>query len=78
MGLPVSRLEGAAAAAVREAREGRTVEITSRGKVVARIVPAEEDNDIILPSGEPVGLPAPVRLRGEGPSLSEMVLEDRR
>lgn len=77
MPLPVSRLDGVAAAAVRKAREGRTVDITSRGKVVARIVPAAED-DILPPSGEPLRFPRAPQLRGDGPSLVDMVLEDRR
>ena len=77
MSLPVSRLEGAAAAAVRAARSGTTVEITSRGKVVARIVPAA-DEDVLPPEGRSFELPSPAPLRGQGPTLAEFVVEDRR
>ncbi len=31
-----------------------------------------------IPKGKPKGLPEPVKLIGEGPSMSEMILEDRR
>jgi hypothetical protein len=30
-----------------------------------------------IPTGKPKGLPKPVKLIGEGPTVSEMVLEDR-
>lgn len=77
MGLPLYRLEGEVAEAVAEARAGRVVEITSEGRVVARIVPARED-DVLPASGEPLGVPNAAQRPVGTLSLADWVLEDRR
>lgn len=73
--LPVSQVTGAAAAAVERARAGETTEITSRGEVVARLVPA--DGDYIL---EPIGafeLPTRTYKLHGSKLASDVVSEDR-
>lgn len=71
----VTEIGESPAAALRQAREGGTVDITSRGQVVARLVPATED-----PVLEPVGrfeIPTrTVKLKGKG-LASDAIIEDR-
>jgi prevent-host-death family protein len=71
-------------------RAGTEVVITDRGEPVARISPIDRQEahiarlmreGVVKPSKRPKGstrLPPPVKLIGEGPLVSEMVLEDRR
>lgn len=73
--LPVSHLTGPAATAVARARAGEATEITARGEVVARVIPA--DGDYILEPTGPFELPARTyRLRGSR-LASDVVSEDR-
>ena len=76
--IPVSQLEGVAAAAVRRARAGEQVEITARGAVVAVVGPPQADGAPIRMPTEPgtIGLARRVRLRG-GPSIAETVKAQR-
>lgn len=75
---------------VARAKTGTEVVVTERGRPVARLVQIGEDDDdavyarlvregIITPALRPKSktLPPPVPLQGEGPLVSEMVLEDR-
>jgi len=71
---------------LREARQGRVLEITSHRKVVARVtgVPAEAERGIagLIASGEAVwdgGKPRGdhIKLTKGGESVSALVLEDR-
>ena len=71
--------------------EGETLTVTRRGRPVAVITPVEARGDrtarrlrefvtegvIRWSGGKPKGLRKPIKLRGEGPSISEMILEDR-
>lgn len=73
------------------AKTGIEVVVTERGRPVARLVRIGADEDdavyarlvregVITPAQRPKSttLPPPVPLEGEGPLVSEMVLEDRR
>jgi len=65
--------------------------VTRRGKPVAVMMPVESPEDRISPGlrkliaegvvewsgGKPRGMDKPIKLRGKGPTMSEMVLEDR-
>jgi len=73
---------------LRRAQRGETLDVTSRGEVVARLVPAPSSESalealraqpwvITGQAGASFGLDMPVKLRGVGPSLSELLLEDR-
>lgn len=73
--LPVSDVVGAAATAVKKARDhGQATTITSRGRPVARIVPASTPGirwgTGQMQTEQPLDIP--------GVSLAEVVLEDRR
>lgn len=70
---------------------GERFTVTRRGKPVATITPIVEEDRlrrkllelrergiISWSGGKPQGLPRPVKLKGKGPTISEMVLEDRR
>ena len=71
--------------------EGETLTVTRRGRPVAVITPVESRGDrtarrlreliaegvIRWSGGKPKGLEKPIKLRGQGPSISEMILEDR-
>jgi|CXWL01.1.fsa_nt_gi prevent-host-death family protein len=74
---------------LRRAQAGETLEVTSHGEVVARLVPPPaagmapseilREQPWIVPgsSGWRFGLEVPVELLGEGPAPSELLLEDR-
>jgi prevent-host-death family protein len=75
---------------VARAKNGTEVVVTERGQPVARLVQIGDDEDdavfdrlvregIITPALRPKRktLPPPVKLEGDGPLVSEMVLEDR-
>lgn len=65
-GKPVAVLSPIPERETEEQRRRRKLqELAARG-VISRI-----------PEGKPRGLPRPVKLIGEGPTMSEMVLEDR-
>ena len=73
--LPVSQVTGPAATAVERARAGETTEITSRGEVVARLVPA--GSDPILEAKGRFEVPT-TTFKLLGPGLaSDAVVEDR-
>lgn len=81
--IPVSHLEGAAASAVRRARAGEQVVITSRGDVVAVLGPPQTAADMEAPIRMPTA-PGPIgrgrkriRLSG-GPTMAETVVAQRR
>ncbi len=74
---------------VARVRMGTEVIVTDRGQPVARLGPVDEEGahharlireGIITPALRPkrTKLPPPIPLEGEGPLVSEMVLEDRR
>ena len=77
---------------LRRLEDGETITVTRRGKPVAIISPVEAGEDrlsrrlrelvaagvIHWAGGKPKGLNPPIKLRGKGPTPSEMVLEDRR
>ncbi len=73
---------------LREVKRGRSVVISERGKIVARIVPAQEHPDIAKlkklardglgtwRGGKPKGASRPVVIKGK--PVAEIVLEERR
>lgn len=74
---------------VARVRDGAEVIVTDHGKPVVRLSPIDEQEahiarlmreGLIKPAKRPKSktLPPPVPLIGEGPLVSEMVLEDRR
>ena len=74
---------------VARAKTGAEVIVTDRGRPVARLGPIDEDEEVyarLLREGlisparrrKRTSLPPPIELEGEGPLVSEMVLEDRR
>ena len=74
---------------VARVREGAEVIVTDRGQPVARLAAIDEEEahyqrlvreGIVTPAKRPKSkwLPPLVPLEGEGPLVSEMVLEDRR
>ena len=72
---------------LRQVREGRVVEVTERGRLVAYLVPSRsaaaqgelgalvKQGLISWQGGKPVGLARPVRVGGK--PLSRIILEDR-
>lgn len=72
-------------------QDGEAITVTRRGRPVALITPVETHRDkttsrllelaragvLQWSGGKPKGLSKPIKLRGKGPSMSEMVLEDR-
>ena len=76
---------------LRRLEEGETITVTRRGKPVAVMMPVESREDRLLgrlrqlvaegvvhwSGGKPKGLDPPIKLPGKGPTMSEMVLEDR-
>ena len=71
--IPVSELTGAAATAVRHAREGETTVITANGQPVAVIRPptAAEEVAFTLGRGEPMAVLDPARKAFERVSLAD-------
>jgi prevent-host-death family protein len=76
---------------LRTVQKGARVEITERGQPIAILIPIGSSSDLAWAhrlvvekkarwNGARLGdrIAKPVRLRGRGPSASEMVLEDRR
>ena len=74
---------------VARVRDGAEVVVTDRGKPVALIGPIDEEeahyqrlvrDGVVTPAKRPkaTSLPPPIPLLGDGPLVSEMVLEDRR
>lgn len=74
---------------VAQVRRGSEVIVTDHGHPVARLAPIGEDEALrarliregkLTPARRPKSttLPPPIPLQGEGPLVSEMVLEDRR
>lgn len=74
---------------VARVRAGTEVIVTDHGHPVARLGPVSEEEahharlireGIVKPAKRPksTSLPPPIPLEGEGPLVSEMVLEDRR
>ena len=76
---------------LRRLEDGETITVTRRGKPVAVMSAVESRDDrlsrrlrelvaegvIHWSGGKPKGLSPGIKLQGEGPSMSEMVLEDR-
>jgi prevent-host-death family protein len=78
---------------VARVREGVEVIVTDRGRPVARLAPVDDEQQrdeevyrrlvregLIIPGHrrrKRTNLPPPIPLQGEGPLVSEMVLEDR-
>jgi len=78
---------------LRELESGQSIAITKRGKPVGVISPLVETEEQRIDrkmrelvargvaqwsGGKPKGLDPPIKLRGKGPTVSEMVIEDRR
>lgn len=74
---------------VARVREGTEVIVTDHGEPVARITPLDEEeahyqrlvrDGVVTPAKRQkrTSFPPPIPLIGEGPLVSEMVLEDRR
>ena len=71
-----------------QVKEGKQIEITNRGEVIALLLPAKRrslDKELLLlleegtaswGGGKPKG--APHSLQGRGRQLSELIIEDRR
>ncbi|MEX1140688.1 MAG: type II toxin-antitoxin system prevent-host-death family antitoxin [Thermoleophilaceae bacterium] len=65
---------------------GEVITVTKRGRPVARVLPVDMPTDVaeLIASGKArwngrrPELPAPIRLRGDGPSASDYVAEGRR
>lgn len=79
--LRVSDLSGSAATAVRAARNGRPVDVLSRGHVVARIVPVTE-SDASIPGLTVVAaegrlVPPSRRVVADGADVLGQLLHDR-
>jgi antitoxin (DNA-binding transcriptional repressor) of toxin-antitoxin stability system len=78
----ISDLTGLAASAVRTARGGTPVSVTSRGQVVARIVSVEAigalqlDGLIVTGTGTGFQIPGRVARMREG-TITDQLLEDR-
>jgi len=76
---------------LRRLEDGETITVTRRGKPVAVMMAVDSREDrltrrlrelvaegvIHWSGGKPKGLNPPIKLRGKGPTMSEMVLEDR-
>ena len=77
---------------VRRLRKGEQLTLTDRGKRLAVISPLVETDEqridrklreleargvLTRGIGKPKGLDPPIRLHGEGPTMSEMIIEDR-
>jgi prevent-host-death family protein len=74
---------------VARVRQGTEVIVTDRGEPVARLAPIDGEEahyqrlvreGIVTPAKRPksTSLPPPVPLEGDGPLVSDMLLEDRR
>ncbi|HEU4760280.1 MAG TPA: type II toxin-antitoxin system prevent-host-death family antitoxin, partial [Dehalococcoidia bacterium] len=77
---------------LRRLERGQPITVTRRGKPVAVLSPAAGDGEevrrklgrlaaegvVSWSGGKPRGLHPRVKLSGEGPSVSEMVIQDRR
>ncbi|MCK9386537.1 MAG: type II toxin-antitoxin system prevent-host-death family antitoxin [Nevskia sp.] len=89
MQINIRELKASLSATLRRVRDGERIEITSRGKVVATLVPPaavrESTLDILkqqswLRVGAPtpaIGLTVPVHLDEHGPSLTDLLIADR-
>lgn len=75
---------------LRRAEHGETVTVTSHGRVVAQIVPPSEatrsavetlrDQPWIIPGKldlSALGVSAPIKWRGDGPSFTDLLADDR-
>lgn len=62
-------------ALTRQARDGARVVITNHGNPIADLVPHGAQS--VIPLKRPGPLPPPIRLLGEGPTASDLVLADR-
>jgi prevent-host-death family protein len=74
---------------LRRVQLGESVEVTSHGKVIAQLVPPPAQEESVTGRlarmswirmgrpGAPLGLAEPIALRGEGPSLTDILLSDR-
>lgn len=75
---------------LRRAERGETVTVTSHGRIVARIVPPSESirSAVETLRGQPwinaggfdlpsLGLSGPLEWRGNGPSFSDLLADDR-
>jgi prevent-host-death family protein len=73
---------------IARAKTGVEVIVTDHGKPVVRLAPIDEEEahyqrlvreGVVTPALRPksTSLPPPIPLEGEGPLVSEMVLEDR-
>ena len=61
----------------KQAREGMRVIITNHGTPIADLVPHGTGKGMAGLLKRPGPLPEPIRLEGEGPSASELILLDR-
>lgn len=84
----VRKLKNELSRYLREVKDGRTITITERGKVVATLAPPENDSDVLAAheltkrgfgswrGGKPKGSSRRVVIKGE--PISQLVLDDRR
>jgi prevent-host-death family protein len=89
MTVGVRELEAHLSSYLKRVRAGATISVTDRGKVVATIQPAAgrlnvewahrmvAEGKASWNGGKPRGLSTPVRLRGRGKTVSEMIIDDR-
>lgn len=88
MSIPVRELKATLSQVLSRAQQGEVIEVTSHNKPIARIVGIPADAEpglrglvaagVVSWSGGKPKLKAPVALAPGGPSVSQMVLEDRR
>jgi prevent-host-death family protein len=83
----IRQLRDELSAVIEAVEAGETITVTRHGRPVARVVPANPSPGLarLLAegratwSGGPLpDLPEPVELRGDGPSMADLVIEGRR
>jgi prevent-host-death family protein len=89
MSVNVRELKAHLSAYLHRVRQGESVEVTSHGQVIAWLVPPPERTESAVEvlrrqpwirpgkAGAKLGLDAPIRLRGKGLSLTDILLADR-
>jgi prevent-host-death family protein len=83
----IRELKNGASAYIERVEHGEVITVTRRGKPVARIVPAEmprglarlmAEGRLSWDGGKPDLQPPRVKLRGDGPTAADYVIEGRR
>lgn len=82
----IRQLKNEASAVIERVERGEVITVTRRGKPVARVIPADMSPGLakmilegrLIWSGRKPKLPSGrVKLKGEGPTAAEIVIEDR-